>query len=226
MNLDWLKKLWDWLNRISPETRSLIIIILFGYVLYTQITDSTKKFITDYLKKEILHNKEAEQYSIKTSVDINRYVQLIADRDNESNNVLLLNYHNSTQSLHGYRYLYLSCLAEVSKSLDDPLLKHQWDKIDFIYYADELTRIHNQSYIQISNIENMIQNFPKLYRLVKSSNAKSVSFFTIEGKDHPIGMIIIFYKNPQKYKTDYYKAILPNIQKLALLLDYERNKND
>lgn len=214
----------DLLNKISPETRSLIIILLFGYVLYSQITVQTKRFIIDKFQEEVLHDKKAEEYSIKTSVDVNRCVQSIANRDKDCYNVLLLSYHNSTQSLHGFRYLYLSCLAEVCKSLDDPLLKHQWNKIDFVYYADELTKIHNQSYVQISDVEIMYRQFPKLYRLVKSSGAKSVSFFTIEGQDHPIGMIVIFYKEPQIYKADYYRVILPNMQKLALLLDYNNQK--
>jgi len=39
--------------------------------------------------------------------------------------------------------LYLSCIAESPKELDTPLLKPHWDKIDYIYYADELVRIHN-----------------------------------------------------------------------------------
>ena len=46
---------------------------------------------------------------------------------------------------------------------------------------DELSKIHRQSFVQINNIDNMVTTFPKLYRLVKASDAKAVSFFTIEG---------------------------------------------
>jgi hypothetical protein len=66
-------------------------------------------------------------------------------------------------------------------------------------------------------------NLPKLYRLVKASEAEAVSFFTIEGYDSPIGLIIILYNNPKKYDYKYAGRILPHIQKLALLLDYEKN---
>jgi hypothetical protein len=38
-------------------------------------------------------------------------------------NVLLLNYHNNTQSLQGYKYLYLSCLTEAPKTLDTPPIR-------------------------------------------------------------------------------------------------------
>lgn len=66
-------------------------------------------------------------------------------------------------------------------------------------------------------------NLPKLYRLVKASEAQAVSFFTIEGYNSPIGLIIILYNKPKKYDYKYAGRILPHIQKLALLLDYEKN---
>jgi hypothetical protein len=46
-----------------------------------------------------LHNKKAEKYSMETSIEVNHQVQLIADKDTDAFNVLLLNYHNNTQSL-------------------------------------------------------------------------------------------------------------------------------
>ena len=44
----------------------------------------------------------------------------------------------------------------------------------------------------------MADNLPKLYRLVKSSEAKSVSFFTIEGHDSQIGLVVILYKESKQ----------------------------
>lgn len=192
--------------------------------MYSQITDTTKQYITEKFEESILQNKQAEQYSMKASVDINRQVQLIAEKDEDAFDVLLLNYHNNTQSLQGYKYLYLSCLTEAPESLDTPLIGKQWNKIDYIYYADELSKIHNQSFVQIPNIEQMKYNLPKLYRLVKASDAKAISFFTIEGKDQAIGMVVILYKQEKQYDLEYPKVILPSIQKLALLLDYESIK--
>ena len=192
--------------------------------MYSQITDTTKQYISEKFEESILQNKKAEQYSLEASVDINRQVQLIAEKDKDAFDVLLLNYHNNTQSLQGYKYLYLSCLTEAPESLDTPLIGKQWNKIDYIYYADELSKIHNQSFVQISNIEQMKYNLPKLYRLVKASDAKAISFFTIEGKDQAIGMVVILYKQEKQYNLEYPKVILPSIQKLALLLDYESIK--
>jgi hypothetical protein len=60
---------------------------------------------------------------MNTAIEINEQIQLIADRDKDAFDVILLNYHNNTQSLQGYKYLYLSCLTEAPKCLDTPTLK-------------------------------------------------------------------------------------------------------
>ena len=220
MILDWIKHGWEIINKIHPETRSVIIIILFGWILYSQITDETDRQIRERAEQEIIYNKKAEQYSMETAVEINRQIQTIAERDDEAFDVLLLNYHNNTQSLQGYKYLYLSCLTEAPRSIDVPLLKQQWNRLDYVYYADELAQIHKESIVHIDNHEDMIYQFPKLYRLVKASDAKAVSFFTIEGHDSQIGLIVILYKEPRKHTDNYGKIILPCVQKLAILLDY------
>jgi hypothetical protein len=68
----------------------------------------------------------------------------------------------------------------------------------------------------------MGKTLPKLYRLVKASDAESVSFFTLEGHASQIGLIVLFYKSPKKYDYRYAGELLPHIQKLALLLDYDK----
>jgi hypothetical protein len=60
---------------------------------------------------------------MQTAIEINEQVQLISEIDKEAFDVLLLNYHNNTQSLQGYKYLYLSCLTEAPRSLDTPTLQ-------------------------------------------------------------------------------------------------------
>lgn len=225
MNFQWIKKLWKAVNDLPSFTKSILIFLLLGNIFYFQITTSTKKFITEKFKEEILNNKIAEKYSIQTSVELNRQIQLIAERDTDAFDVLLLNYHNNTQSLQGYKYLYLSCLTEAPKSLDIVPVRQQWNRIDYIYYADELSKIHQQSFVQIEDIETMKVSLPKLYRLVKSSDAKAIAFYTIEGHDTAIGLIVVLYPNIKKYGKNYNKMILPCIQRLAILLDYDNLKN-
>ncbi len=220
--VNYLKELWRIINKLHPETRSLIIILLFGWIMYSQITNETAKQFDKKHQQEIVSNKKAEQYSRESAIEINQQVQLIADRDKDAFDVILLNYHNNTQSLQGYKYLYLSCLTEAPKCLDTPTLKQQWNKLDYIYYADELAKIHGQSFVQFSDIEEMGNTLPKLYRLVKASDAQAVSFFTVEGHDSQIGLVVLFYKEYKKYNYQFARGILPCIQKLAILLDYDK----
>ena len=221
-NLNQIQELWGNINKIHPETRSLIIILLFGWILYSQITGETGRQMRDRVEQEILHNKKAEQYSRQTAIEINQQIQQIAEIDKDAFDVLLLNYHNNTQSLQGYKYLYLSCLTEAPRSLDTPTLQQQWNKLDYIYYADELAKIHSQSFVTFEDVEYLGLLLPKIYRLVKASDAKAISFFTIEGHDDQIGLVVILYNQPKKYDYKYAGQILHHIQKLALLLDYDK----
>lgn len=221
MIVNYIKKLWELINKLNPETRSLIIILLFGYVLYSQINQSTQNQIQQQYEQVIQNEKEAEEYTKDKAIEVNRHVRLIAHKDKEAFDVLLLSYHNSKQNLQGFRFLYLSCLTEAPKSIDTPLLKNQWTNMDYIYYVDELEKIHNQEIVNIPDIKQMEEDLPKLYRLVKSSDANAVSFYVIEGKKSPIGILVLLYKEPVTCQMDKAKIIMPSIQKLAILLDYE-----
>lgn len=221
MILDWLRKCWEFINKINPETRSLIIILLFGYVLYIQINQSTQNQIKEQHRQSIQAEKEAEEYAKDKAIEINRHVRLIAHKDKDAFDVLLLSYHNTKQTLQGFKFLYLSCLTESPKYIDTSLLKSQWTNLDYIYYVDELEKIHNQEIVHIPDLSKMEDDLPKLYRLVKASDAKSVSFYVVEGKKSPIGILVMLYKDPTFCKMEKTKIIMPSIQKLAILLDYE-----
>ena len=224
MILDQIKRVWEFINKISPETRSLIILLLFGYVLYTQINQSTQTKLDKQYQKALIEEKEAEEYAKDKAIEINRHVRLIAQKDKDAFDVLLLSYHNSKQTLQGFKFLYLSCLTESPKSIESPLLKNQWTNMDYIYYVDELEKLHNQEIVHIANLSEMEDDLPKLYRLVKSSDANAVSFYVIEGKKTPIGILVMLYKDSIACKMEKAKIVMPSIQKLAILLDYENNK--
>jgi hypothetical protein len=47
MNLNWIKYLWGIINKIHPETKTSVIILLFGWVLYSQITGETGRIMAE-----------------------------------------------------------------------------------------------------------------------------------------------------------------------------------
>ena len=53
---------------------------------------------------------------------------------------------------------------------------------------------------------------------------KQFHFLLQKDMINQIGLIIILYKEPKKYDYKYARKILPRIQKLAILLDYDKNK--
>lgn len=55
-------------------------------------------------------------------------------------------------------------MIECPKGINDEQVKEYWSDLEYIYYQDELSKIHNQGYLRISNIEDIKTTFPKLYK--------------------------------------------------------------
>lgn len=158
---------------------------------------------------------------------INEYVNNIERDDPDCYDVLLLNYHNSKKSLQGIRYLYLNCIAESTKGIEHEAVKKYWSDLEYIYYQDEISKIHNHGYLRIEDIDSIKPHFPKLYKNLLVSEAKSAAFYPIEGLDSPIGMIVVLYKQRKTYRSGFYNSHLSSqIQKLSTLLDYPNLKFD
>jgi len=45
--INFFKKIWSLVDKIHPETRTMIIVLLLGYILYTQITGETYRQIIE-----------------------------------------------------------------------------------------------------------------------------------------------------------------------------------
>lgn len=227
MFLDWLKKTWNFVNDLNPQVKTLVIMLLFGCIAYTQFLEQNQQIIIDYLEKVEQQNFEDENYTLKMSHYINEYIYNIQKSDGDCYNVLLLNYHNSKKSLQGFRYLYLNCLTESPKGINDESLKYYWDDLEYIYYEEELTRIRNNGYLRIENIDSIKNTFPKLHRKLLVCDAKAAAFYPIEGINSPIGMVVVLYKHQKEYSLGFYnKNVAPWIQKLSAILDYQNIKNN
>ena len=67
--------------------------------------------IEDYLELSINNKKAAEEYALKVAPLINHEVINIYKSDRNINNVILMSYHNNTESLNMFSYLYLKGLT-------------------------------------------------------------------------------------------------------------------
>lgn len=225
MKLNLLKKIWEFLDSLDTQTKTIIILCLLGYGLGNYIISENKNSLRSLAQKLENDRWEAEQYTLKMAPEIDRCVQAILDKDTDASNVILISYHNSTKSLQGFSYQYLNCLTEKTRGIDAIITKPEWHELEYIYYIDELQKINSYSVVRIDDIETMRNNMPKFYLKLKASECKSVAFYPIIGSSSPIGMIIILYRNPKIYHTSYYPKVLgPEISKLSAILDYDNIK--
>jgi hypothetical protein len=58
----------------------------------------------------------------------------------------------------------LNCIVETPKGIEDEPVKRFWNDLEYIYYEDELSRIHNSGYLRVDDINSIKTTFPKLYR--------------------------------------------------------------
>lgn len=226
MNLDLFKKIYEWINGLNSQVKTFIIVLFVvvggvGYVKYYN-----QEVIKDYITIIEEQERLAEEYTLELAPFINECVLEIQKNDEDCQNVLLLNYHNSKKSLQGFRYLYLNCITEKPKGLNSEPVKMYWNELEYIYYEDELRRIHDNGSLLINNVDSIKHTFPKIYRKLVSCNSKSAAFYPLEGVRTPIGMILVLYKDPNHlHDQEYINKVSPQIQRLSTLLDYPNIKS-
>lgn len=225
MKLKLIKKIWEFLDSLGTQTKTIIIIGLLGWCLGNYIISENKNSIKQWAESMENDKWEAEKYTLKMAPEIDRSVQAILDKDPDATNVILLSYHNSTRSLQGFSYQYLNCLAEKTRGIDTQETKREWHELEYIYYVDELQKINNYSLLRVNNVDSIKYSMPKIYNKILASNAKAAAFYPIMGSSSPIGLIIILYKKKKEYRMPYYPVVIgPEISKLAAILDYNNIK--
>lgn len=222
MNLDAVINFFKWIDRIPSTVKTVIIVVLCSIGIINYSKTQSEDILRQYSAFKKIEEQKAEEYTLKTASEVNRCIEDIAKKDSSAFNVILLNYHNTQQSLQGYSYLYLNCLTEKPRGLNSEPVKEYWTNLQYTYYEDELSKIHNSEFLRISDIEDIRTVMPKMYKRLKVSGAKAAAFYTIEGVRSPIGMIVILYNHPKTYNVGYYpQVVASNIQKLAVILDYQ-----
>lgn len=225
MNLDILVKIVKYINKIPSCAKTCIIIVLCGIILNGYVSHRSQDILKQYSIFTQQNEQDAENYTFETASNINRAISSISRKDSDCFNVLLLSYHNTQKSIQGYRYLYLNCLTEKPKEIEYEPVHDYWSNLEYIYYEDELNKIHDHNYLVIKDIEDIKTTMPKIYRKLKISEAKAAIFYTIEGKQNPVGLIVILYDEViSSNKKNIITDIVPEIQKLVLLLDYVNSK--
>lgn len=220
-----LKELYLLINRINPNLKTAIIVILVGVILGGDLKFYIRDVISESYQQEIREKQIAEDYTETIAPLINQYVQTILSLDKDATNVLLLNYHNTLTSSHGLSYRYLTTITEKRRGIETKNCFRIWRELEYIHYEDEIEKINSNQFLRMDSIEPYAKSFPNITDLLEVSNAKAAAFYPIQGISSPVGMIVILYNKPKDYYLGYYnKVIARQIQPIAALLDYRSMK--
>lgn len=214
------------IDQLNPKLKTMIIIGMSLILMQVGYKNQSKEILRDYTNEVIQEKNLAEQYTQLISPKVNSYIESILNNDKEASNVLLLNYHNTLISTHGLSYRYLTSLVEKKRTVDTKRCIRIWKELEYINYGDELKEISEYKFLRIDTLQKYERKFPNLTELIYLSQAKSAAFYPILGIDNTIGMIVVLYPNNKTdFKGYYPRVIAPVIQPLALLLNYNLQKD-
>lgn len=215
-----LQNLWLTIDRIPTTLKTAIIFLTSIAIFYLGTDYITSNTVSEVFFKVKENKKESEDYTKSIAPKINAEVNAILNSDTNISNVLLINYHNSTESINGLSYLYMTTLTE---AYSDSSIKKEWREVYYIDYASELDKIHKKTSTVINT--NCSNKFPLLSKRLKYCNSNYSVWFTLKGVTSEIGVLVIIYKNEPPLDITYYsKNILGSVNRLTTLLDYE-NRN-
>lgn len=225
MVLSRLETIYNWINNLNPNLKTVIIIILSIVVIEISFSGHSKLILQDYTEQVRKDKYLAEEYTKIIAPSINEYIEKILNRDRDASNVLLLNYHNTLVSTHGLSYRYLTSLTEKKRGLNTKSCLRIWKELEYINYGEEIEKINDNKSLRMDSISKYSDILPNLVELLYRSNAVSAAFYPLQGIEGPVGMLVVIYPIKKQYSLGYYQSVIaPSLQPLITWLDYNSVK--
>ena len=206
-----LKKIWYCVDGFPAWIKNALIVVLIMAAPFVASRITTSEVASN--------RRTAESYAMENSLLIQSYMNEILCSGNGIKSVMLLSYHNSTESLHGYQYLYVSsftCAPVNDELLDD------WDKVKFTPYSKELQYVHRHKMRTVVESPCTDRNVEALSRKLASQGMERNVLYTINGLKNPIGILVVTFEGQVNFRSEY--VIFDKISRLAIILDYENNE--
>lgn len=220
-----LESIYNWIDKLNPNLKTILIVLLFGGLLYSNYKSDMREILQDYSKHTQNDKALSEQYTREKTPEINQKVEDILVKDSQASNVLLLNYHNTLTSTHGLSYRYLTALTEKKKGSRSCI--RLWKELEYVNYGEEIEKINELKYLRIDTLAKHEDQFPNFIELIRMSGHTSAAIYPIRGHGDFVGMVVLLYKTHRTYKLGYYQEVLSApIQDLAILLDYNLVKDE
>lgn len=225
MVLSRLETIYNWINSLNPNLKTVIIIVLSIAIIEISFSGHSKLILQDYTEQVQKDKYLAEEYTKIIAPSINEYIEKILNRDRDASNVLLLNYHNTLVSTHGLSYRYLTSLTEKKRGLNTKSCLRIWKELEYINYGEEIEKINDNKSLRMDSIPKYANILPNLVELLYRSNAVSAAFYPLQGVEGPVGMLVVIYPVKKQYNLGYYQSVIaPSLQPLITWLDYNSVK--
>lgn len=217
---EWGYRIFNYIDKLSPFIKTWIIVMLI-FISTPIYTKYLAKWIIDVNKQHSINQKEEkEKYAQKIALDLKQELFEIKHLSSIISNVLLISYHNTTESIGGFSHLYLSAICEAT---DGKRLTNEWQRLSRFDYVDEIKHITREGYFYSSDLEKIKEVLPGFYRRLTVSNVKSVLIFPIDGVRSSLGLVVItsYEIGPDEVNVDWMIKCTHHIAKITTLLDYE-----
>lgn len=208
------------INKLDSNIKTwLIVFLLTGSVMFY-----IKYNLSNYTESAIKYSEEKkcykELYAESVSISIHSALKDVLILDNKIDNVILLTSHNSTESLSGLSFLYLSSICEVPGTAT---LAENWKQLSVITYANLIQEIDKNKYLLIDDVENIKNKYSAFYGKLVGSGAKAAIIYPLYSNCKPIGFILIMYNTTisKKVSTETLLSINKISQELVNLMNYD-----
>lgn len=194
--------------------KTLFLSVLIGYTIYLSLNPDI--IFSAYEKWKKTEHTEAIENSMKNSVLIQNELETLRERVG-AQRVLLLSYHNTTSSLVGVPYIFLTAEAESIGSGTHPVAEgYERVKTSLYPFVNYLNR---ETYF-CGDIEELRGIDKALAYRLEGNDVRHFAAMNIEG-EQPLGVLFISYTdelNKNHKCSDVKDMILRSAGRLAIYL--------
>ena len=194
--------------------KTLILSVLIGYTIYLSLNPEVVFNAYEKWRKD--EHTEAIENSMKNSVLIQNELETLRERVGASR-VILLSYHNTTSSLVGVPYIFLTAEAESIGSGIHPVAEgYERVKTSLYPFVNYLNR---ETYFS-GNIEELREIDKSLAYRMEGNDVQHFAAMNIEG-EQPLGVLFITYTSDVDKKhncSDVKDMVLRSAGRLAIYL--------
>lgn len=205
---------------------AIFLLIIFGliyalFILRKSYMEALKKYLVDKAnEREQLHTR-ATLYRKSILPKIRKELSDLAITT-KSDRALLLEFSNGSSNLVGLPFLYVTATCEVVTKNTTPVL-HKYQKLNTSVIAQFLEILEQKGYYYVNNIEDMKNDFPTVYALMKPNDVHSAMFYSLYGVDDTIGLVVLTTTGERDFPRDgTISKIANSAQIISSMLNYSK----